>query len=93
MIDILLIAIGSAALSDALDDWQQPDMIFARYRRYILRFGWYSKPLGTCVICMNVWVTLTILTLYYAGFSNLCFGLVGLGLSNLFLKLILKTNG
>jgi hypothetical protein len=56
-----------------LDDCMYPNMIFEKYGRWVASLGWIGKPLGSCSLCFNFWVT-TVLYLSFFGLN--IFGLI-----------------
>ena len=58
--EILILAVTAAAISNMLDDFMSPDMIFDRYGNWVRSLGWWGKPLGGCLVCMNVWVAVVL---------------------------------
>ena len=94
MIEILFIALVSACFTDFLDDCMSTGMIFAKYGEWVRsKEHWIFKPLGGCIQCFGVWLTLFMILLYYkVSILFIIFGIIGL--SNKILKwLVSNTNG
>jgi hypothetical protein len=87
---LLLIAIGSAMLSDALDDFMQPKMLFEKYRQAVERLGFWGKPLGACVQCFNIWVLFAMMAAAYFGVDLIWQVGISIGIANFTLKKILR---
>ena len=87
---IILIAAGSALLSDALDDFMQPKMIFHKYRQQVEKLGFWGKPLGACVQCFNVWVLFSMMAASYIGIDIIWQVGISIGIANFTLKTIMK---
>lgn len=85
---ILFLALGSASLTNLFDDCIQKGMIFSKWGDLIRDKSW-GKPLGGCMICTNVWMTILISILYLT-VQPLALVLITLGVSNTALKFILR---
>ena len=88
--DLIFIALVGASLSNLLDDCFQDGMIFSFYGKWINSLdSFISKPLGTCLICFNVWITILMIAIY-----NICYPafiiLSIISISNTILKYIIK---
>ena len=86
---LILISVGSALLSDALDDFMQPNMIFHKYRQAVEKLGFWGKPLGACVQCFNVWVLFLLMASAYIGIDIIWHVGISIGIANFTLKKIL----
>ena len=88
---LILTIIGSASFSNLLDDMFMDGMIFAKYGKWVKDGSFWKKPLGGCLICMNVWITGLC---YLASFNDIGLKVVTiffvLGISNTVLKFIIK---
>jgi hypothetical protein len=87
---LIFIATGSALLSDALDDFMQPNMIFHKYRLAVEKLGFWGKPLGACVQCFNVWVLFLLMASAYIGIDIIWQVGISIGIANFTLKKILQ---
>ena len=79
--DSILLITLSYTSTICLSEWMEKDMIFHFYLKFIRKISnyqtnedgsfksakWFYKPLGGCIICMNVWITALILLGYYFG--------------------------
>lgn len=124
-VDLLMIALAGASLSNFFDDCLQDGMIFSAYGKWLnkeylrnleikqhndrltediengiiliqdaefiepLRDKFWKKPIGGCIICTNVWITILVALIYY--FLNPLFIILSvIGISSTFLKFIIK---
>lgn len=86
--NILFVALSGASLANLYDDCLQEGMIFAKFGAFIKDKFWL-KPLGGCLICTNVWVTLLVGIIYFLS-PVLFFAISIVGISNSILKFIIK---
>lgn len=72
--DTILCIVLSVSASFSLWEWMNEGMILEPYLRWLKKvsnyklngehkatYKWYYKPLGGCIICMNVWISIVIL--------------------------------
>lgn len=92
MIELFALAFGAASLSNFLDDCLQPEMIFGRYGDLVRSLGFWGKPLGGCLICMNVWVSLAVFVIFTqpCEWIDLGIAILFIGVSNTILKFIIR---
>jgi ABC-type spermidine/putrescine transport system permease subunit II len=90
IVEIFLIAFFSPMVTYMLDYFTEPDEIFGFYKVWLKKYSlkWWSKPLGLCPTCANIWVTLILGVIYFTLSKPFIIGLFGLGLSNFMLKKI-----
>lgn len=90
VVNVLLIAFAGASLSNFIDDSLADGMILGRYGNYIRdKNKWWLKPLGLCMRCTNVWVTLFLIICFLFSFK-IFFMLSIIGISNTFLNYVNK---
>lgn len=88
--NILFIGFSSASLANLYDDCLQPGMIFQNIGVWVnFNKSFWKKPLGGCIICTNVWVTI-LMSLAYIFTPFLFIALAIIGISNTCLKFIIK---
>jgi hypothetical protein len=92
MIELLFFAFAAASLSNFLDDCMAPEMIFGKYGNWIRSKGFWGKPFGGCLICMNVWVSACTYIVFLQPCSLIDWLLIlpFIGISNTFLKFIIR---
>jgi len=75
---MILLILLSISMSICLDAWMEYGMILHWYYRLLLKYSnleldadgniinsrWFYKPLGGCMKCMNVWISLLCLLIY-----------------------------
>ena len=67
MKELFLGAFFTACFSAFIDYCMLPEEIFGKYRELIEKLGYWGKPLGGCVICTNVW--LSVFSFLFTGLS------------------------
>lgn len=88
--NILFIGFASASLANLYDDCLQEGMLFERFGKWLKTGNTFvKKPLGGCLICTNVWVTVLV-ALVYITVPMLFMLLALIGISNTILKFIIK---
>ena len=88
-VDIILVALAGASVTNFFDDCIQDGMIFGRYGNWVREAdkSW-KKSIGGCIICTNTWITLIMLIFYK--FILIVFVIFAIiGVSNTFLKKII----
>lgn len=86
---LFAVAFGAASLSNFLDDCMQPEMILGRYGDWVRSLGFWGKPLGGCLICMNVWVSIAVYLSFF-GLPEPVIAILFIGISNTILKFIIR---
>ena len=90
-IELLFIAIASPMVVYAFEVYSSVGMILFFYKKWLQKHTnkWWSKPLGLCPDCFNVWVTISLL-----GLSFICIQMVLficlIGLSTFTLKKVFQ---
>lgn len=88
-VEIILVALAGASLTNFFDDCIQDGMIFGRYGNWLRKDeNFWKKPIGGCMICTNVYVTIFMLIMYkFILILFMIFAIIGV--SNTFLKKII----
>lgn len=69
MIEFIIYALSIAGLSQLFNACLEEGMIFNWYKKLLLKLPkWTSKPLGLCLTCNTVWITI-FFYVYKYGFS------------------------
>lgn len=89
---MMLVAVCAASLSNLIDDCIAPEMIFWKYGNWVRSLGWYGKPIGGCLLCTNVWVSLAVYLALFGlcGWQSVVFAILFIAVSNTALKFIIK---
>lgn len=89
VVDLVMIVIGAPSFANLFDDCLGEGMIFEFWGK-IVKGKFWMKPLGGCVICTNVWITIAFTVLILIEFNLPVLALSILGVSNTVLRFILK---
>jgi hypothetical protein len=89
-VEIILVALAGASLTNFFDDCIQDGMIFGRYGNWLRKEeNFWKKPIGGCMICTNVYVTIFMLIMYkFILILFMIFAIIGV--SNTLLKKIIS---
>lgn len=55
---LIFVIVSGVFLSSMIDDFLDEGMIFERWGKYLESNPdkWILKPLGGCIICLNIWI-------------------------------------
>ena len=78
MLLLFLLGTSIAMLSHAFQKYMQPNHIFNWYYNWLSKLPKYiAKPLGLCVYCNSVWITIIFFFIYFKPSFNI-FLLIGI---------------
>jgi len=97
MIELSLLALGSASFSFMFKFFTQEGMILEFWNKGLIKlmengYGFLAYPLGYCVYCFNFWITVFSFALTYDyssfGLTFFIYLFLATGISNTFLTII-----